>query len=100
MYGYLTKLGFVTGVDYYEQYSFGSYVLDFAFIKSRKPFKGLDIETDGFQWHSTPEQIKKDNYRKYKLMKGGWLIERFGETFTIEEVKDILIKHKIEFPMV
>lgn len=96
MYGYLTELGFVKGVDFYEQYPFGNYVLDFAFIKSRKPFRGIDIETDGILWHSTSKQRQKDGYRTYKLMKAGWLVERFGETFTIQEVKEILSKHSIQ----
>jgi len=93
MYGYLTELGFVAGVDFYEQYPFSSYVLDFAFIRSRKPFHGLDIETDGILWHSSAKQRQRDGYRTYKLMKGGWLVERFGEIFTVDEVKEVLIKH-------
>ena len=93
MYGYLTELGCVSGTDFYEQYPFGSYVLDFAFIQSRKPFHGLDIETDGILWHSSAKQRQKDGYRTYKLMKGGWLVERFGETFTVDEVKEVLVKH-------
>ena len=96
MFGYLTELGFQSGIDYYEQYPFGNYVLDFAFIQSRKPFHGLDIEVDGFKWHSEPQQRKKDGYRTYKLMKSGWLIERFGEQFTLNNVKDILLKHNIK----
>jgi very-short-patch-repair endonuclease len=95
MYGYLTELGFVSGVDYYEQYPFGNYVLDFAFVQSRKPFHGVDIETDGVMWHSDSKQRQRDGYRTYKLMHGGWLVERFGEQFTLEDVKAILDKHKI-----
>jgi very-short-patch-repair endonuclease len=96
MYGYLASLGFVAGVDYYEQYPFGNYVLDFAFIQSRKPFRGVDIETDGEKWHSTPQQRSRDGYRTYKLMKQGWIVERFGEMFSVEDVKNILVKHKIK----
>jgi very-short-patch-repair endonuclease len=96
MYGFLNQLGFVKGVDFYEQYPFGSYVLDFAFIQSRKPFHGVDIETDGLLWHSSEEQKKKDNCRNYKLLKGGWITERFGETFTIEDVAAVLEKHEIK----
>jgi very-short-patch-repair endonuclease len=95
MYGYLTALGLVSGTDFYEQYPFGSYVLDFAFIKSRKPFRGIDIETDGEKWHSSSKQRQRDGYRTYKLMKGGWLVERFGENFTVDEVKAILSKHDL-----
>lgn len=96
MYGFLTKLGFASGVDFYEQYAFGHYILDFAFIKSRNPFRGLDIETDGLEWHSSMEQIRRDNYRTYKLVKGGWQIERFGEQFSLEDVADTLKKHNIK----
>ena len=96
MYGYLTELGYVLNIDYYEQYSFSGFVLDFAFIQSRKPFHGLDLETDGEKWHSSPKQRKRDGYRTYKLMKGGWLVERVGEVFNIEQVKDILDKYNIK----
>jgi very-short-patch-repair endonuclease len=96
MHGYLTVLGFEQNVDYYEQYSYGHYVLDFAFIQSRRPFHGLDIETDGVMFHSSTDQRKRDGYRTYKLMKGGWLVERFGETFSIEDVAAVLEKHGIE----
>jgi very-short-patch-repair endonuclease len=95
MYGYLTELGFVSGVDYYEQYPYGNYVLDFAFIQSRKPFHGIDIETDGLKWHSEPAQRKRDGYRTFKLGKAGWLTERFGETFSIEDVQTVLSKHGV-----
>jgi very-short-patch-repair endonuclease len=96
MFGYLSELGYIPRVDYYEQLPFGNYVLDFAFIQSRKPFHGVDIETDGIMFHSSAEQRKRDNYRTYKLMKGGWLVERFGETFTIQNVEEILTKHGIK----
>jgi very-short-patch-repair endonuclease len=96
MFGYLTKLDFVSGVDYYEQYPYGNYVLDFAFIQSRKPFRGVDIETDGIMWHSTAQQRKRDGYRQYKLHKAGWLTERFGEMFTCEDVAVVLEKHGLK----
>jgi len=96
MYGYLTALGFESGVDYYEQYPFGNYVLDFAFVQSRKPFRGVDIEVDGLLWHSSEQQKRKDNYRTYKLLKGGWITERFGETFSKDDVATVLAKHGIK----
>jgi very-short-patch-repair endonuclease len=95
MFGYLTELGFVKDVDFYEQYPFGNYVLDFAFIQSRKPFRGVDIETDGVKWHSTSKQRQRDGYRQYKLHKAGWLTERFGEQFTVEDVATVLNKHNL-----
>jgi len=96
MYGFLTELGYVKDIDFYEQYPFGSYVLDFAFVQSRKPFHGLDIETDGVMFHSSAKQRQRDGYRTYKLMKGGWLVERFGETFSIGDVATVLGKHDIK----
>ena len=96
MFGYLTELGYEKNVDYYEQYPYGCYVLDFAFIKSRRPFKGVDIETDGLKWHSDEKQKKRDNYRNYKLLKGGWITERFGETFSVEDVATVLKKHDLK----
>lgn len=96
MYGYLVELGYIPKVDFYEQYPFGCYVLDFAFIQSRKPFRGIDIETDGILFHSSEQQRKRDNYRNYKLLKGGWITERFGESFTIEQVETVLDNHGIK----
>lgn len=95
MYGFLVDLGLKKDEDFYEQYPFGNYVLDFAFIKSRRPFRGLDIETDGLRFHSSSEKRRSDGYRTYKLMHSGWLVERFGETFTREDVEAVLKKHGI-----
>jgi very-short-patch-repair endonuclease len=96
MHGYLTELGFEQNIDYFEQYPYSSYLLDFAFIQSRKPFHGVDIETDGFIWHSSSKQRQRDGYRTYRLMKGGWLVERFGEIFSINDVATVLEKHGIK----
>ena len=95
MHGYLSSLGLEQNIDYFEQYPFGCYVLDFAFIKSRRPFRGLDIETDGMRFHSSPEKRRSDGYRTYKLMHSGWLVERFGEVFVLEDVEAVLKKHGI-----
>lgn len=96
MFGYLTDLGYVKDVDFYEQYPVSNYLLDFAFIQSRNPFHGVDIETDGILWHGSSKQRQRDGYRTYKLMKGGWIVERFGEMFNIEDVSLILCKHNIK----
>jgi len=95
MYGYLVELGLEPEFDFYEQHPEHGFILDFAFIKSRKPFRGVDIEVDGVKWHGSAEARQRDGYRTYLLMKCGWLVERFGEQFTIEQVKDVLLKHKI-----
>lgn len=97
MFGYLTELGYVKDYDFYEQYSFGGRVLDFAFIIQRRPvFRGLDLEVDGVPWHSSPDQRKRDGFRTYKLMKAGWMVERFGETFNKDEVQSVLDKYGIK----
>lgn len=90
------ELGFKPKIDFYEQYPFGHYVLDFAFIHSRSPFRGLDIETDGIKWHGTGKQRQRDGYRTYKLMKSGWQVERFGEMFTVDDVAVVLQRHNIK----
>ncbi len=96
MYGYLVELGFIPRIDFYEQYPVCGYVLDFAFEISRKPHRGLDIETDGLPWHSTPKQRQRDGYRTWRLMRKGWEVARFGEQFTIEDVVAVLEKHNIK----
>jgi very-short-patch-repair endonuclease len=96
MFGYLTNLGFESGIDYYEQYPVGSYVLDFAFVQFRRPPRGVDIETDGVMWHSSAKQRQRDGYRTYKLHKAGWITERFGEVFTCEDVAAVLEKHGLK----
>lgn len=96
MYGYLVEMGFTPRIDFCEQHAVCGYVLDFAFIQSRKPFHGLDIEVDGLPWHSTSKQRQRDGFRTYKLMRQGWLVERFGEIFTTEDVAAVLEKHGIK----
>jgi len=95
MYGYLVELGLEPDFDFYEQYPEHGFLLDFAFIKQRKPFRGLDIETDGAKWHGTSEARQRDGYRTYLLMKMGWKVERFGEEFSLDQVKEVLKKHEI-----
>lgn len=95
MYGYLVELGLNPREDFYEQYPYGHYVLDFAIIRSRSPFRGLDIEVDGVKWHSSGKARSRDAYRQYKLHKAGWLTERFGEMFSIDDVKTVLVKHGV-----
>jgi very-short-patch-repair endonuclease len=98
MYGYLIDFGLKPNVDFHEQYPTGGFILDFAFIQSRKPFHGLDIEVDGAKWHNTPKSRQRDGYRTYLLMKSGWIVERFSETFNKSEVEEILKKHGILKP--
>jgi hypothetical protein len=45
----------------------GEYRLDFAY-----PAINLAIEVDGYAWHFTPEQQRRDNERHNRLQSAGW----------------------------
>jgi hypothetical protein len=45
----------------------GEYRLDFA-----DPLIKLAIEVDGYVWHFTPEQVRRDNERRNRLTSDGW----------------------------
>lgn len=77
------------GIGYTEQVSTRSgFVLDFA-IYHDDGFK-IDIETDGRPWHSSPKQRKRDAFRDWILRREGWIVLRFGEDFTRDEVAEKL----------
>lgn len=83
MFHFLTALGH----DFAEQVSTRSgFVIDFAIYVSRKDNWKIAIETDGAQFHSSPEQKKRDRFRDRLLRREGWTVIRFGETFTQDEV--------------
>jgi len=51
-----------------------NYFLDFAiYCASGK----IDVETDGDEWHATPEKAELDNLRDYDLESAGWQSLRF-----------------------
>jgi len=55
----------------------------------------LLVEADGKQWHSSPEDIQRDQERDSKLMSRGWSILRFTEEeikYAIEEVIKKIIR--------
>ena len=60
------------------------YRLDFALL--RKNGK-LDIECDGYSWHSTPAQRAKDGKRDKWLKRRGWTILRFGEQEVVNNLE-------------
>tara|TARA_B100001778_G_scaffold334491_1_gene346146 strand:+ start:35305 stop:37554 length:2250 start_codon:yes stop_codon:yes gene_type:complete len=60
------------------------YLLDFAL-----PDLGLNIEADGEQWHSTPEDKNSDQNRDYKLAEQGWTVIRVSETALNENVEGV-----------
>jgi very-short-patch-repair endonuclease len=45
------------------------YRLDFA-----DPERRLLIEVDGYAWHSTPDQMRRDLRRRNELNRAGWTI--------------------------
>ncbi len=57
----------------------GEYRLDFAY----PPIK-LAIEVDGYVWHCTPEQQRRDNRRRNRLFVAGWHVL----VFTWEDVTE------------
>lgn len=55
-----------------RQYQIGPYYVDFAHLDSR-----VVIEIDGAAYHSTPEQIERDQYRQQFIERQGWTVTRF-----------------------
>ncbi|HLG65562.1 MAG TPA: DUF559 domain-containing protein [Ktedonosporobacter sp.] len=56
-----------------RQHKIGPYYADFAHLESRTV-----IEIDGAAYHSTPEQIERDQYRQQRLESWGWNVIRFS----------------------
>ncbi len=52
----------------------GGYRADFAIINGEK---GILVEVDGHEFHSTPEQKENDAKRDRKLLRLGWVTVRF-----------------------
>jgi very-short-patch-repair endonuclease len=75
---YPTKAGFVLDFALFGQ------VLDGQDI-------AVDLEVDGLLWHSKPRKRRKDGYRTKILKTQGWVVKRFPETFTSEDV-EVFIK--------
>lgn len=57
------------------QYVVGRYRLDFAI-----PHRMIGIEVDGYQYHSSADDIAKDRKRQLELEEDGWRIIRFTAT--------------------
>lgn len=66
------------------QYQIGSFFIDLAFPEIK-----LAIEADGKEYHSSPEQKKRDNYREDRIKSQGWTFERF-EGSLIHRHKDYI----------
>jgi len=61
------------------QYGVGRYRLDFALfvITYDEDIVMIDLECDGKQFHSTPQQIEKDDERNVTLVSEGWIVLRY-----------------------
>lgn len=59
-------------IEFETQKKIGKYRVDFFF-----PQANLIVEADGGEYHSTPEQIERDQKRQAILMKRGCLVLRF-----------------------
>ncbi|HAF95447.1 MAG: hypothetical protein A2X34_02595 [Elusimicrobia bacterium GWC2_51_8] len=82
------------GFNFYREYIImrgrkTRYRLDFALL--RKNGK-LDIECDGYNWHSARAQRVKDAKRDKWLRSHGWTILRFGEHAVVNNLEDCIGK--------
>ncbi|MBA3051474.1 DUF559 domain-containing protein [bacterium] len=70
--------------------------LDFALIGSPKP---IDVECDGYRWHSRKQQRIKDKLRDEELKKLGWKIIRISEEDLLKKPSSVLKKIKKSFSL-
>jgi len=61
------------------------FVVDFAIFKNNRQTK-IAIEVDGLIWHSSTKSKRHDRFKDYKLKQSGWIVIRFDENFTKDEV--------------
>lgn len=54
------------------QHQIGRYSVDFALPKHK-----IAVECDGYEFHSTPDQIKNDRRRQREIERAGWKVIRF-----------------------
>lgn len=71
-----------------------NYCLDFALFCQKGH---IDVECNGDTWHSSKEQIPKDNARDNTLTSHGWAVLRFSTPAIREDMPDCLskVKHTI-----
>jgi very-short-patch-repair endonuclease len=63
------------------------YLMDVAFPQIK-----LDVEADGATFHSSPDQIERDNKRDGLLRQAGWTVIRFKEDEIEEKIGAVLDK--------
>lgn len=91
MYTILSELN----ISFVEQHpTREGFVVDFAIFLNNRQTK-IAIEVDGLIWHSSKQATRKDRFKDYKLRKDGWIVIRFGESFTKEDVYAQLLEMKI-----
>jgi very-short-patch-repair endonuclease len=74
-------------LKYHEQYSVGTYSLDFAF-----PGKKIDLEIDGEQHYVDPRIVEHDKKRTQFLEENGWKIirVRWSEYLKLDDKKEFV----------
>ena len=63
------------GIEPVPQYPEHPFFIDLAFPEIK-----LAIEADGYEFHSSPDQIERDKYRQKRLEQKGWKVIRFTGT--------------------
>ena len=85
---WLQGLGFILGVDFFEQVTlFGKFTVDIFF-----PREKLIVQFDGNYWHSKPKRVKLDISQDAYLQKCGYKVFRVTDTSfkqnNIEEINN------------
>lgn len=90
-------------LNFYPQYKVevdrNSFRLDFAFILREINNQGqtitrkVGVECDGYEFHSTPTQFRKDRERIRKLQEDDWIILQYSGS----EINKINFDYKAEF---
>lgn len=84
----LERRGYRRGIDFGTQFPIRkSFIIDFVF-----PDKKIAIECDGEAWHSSSDQLKRDNFKNYILGKRGWTVLRFRGQEILDNVGECVNK--------
>jgi very-short-patch-repair endonuclease len=62
-------------LEYHMEYPVPPYRLDFAIVGEKVK---LDIECDGQEYHTSPEQVEHDRRRNNALTEQGWIVLRYS----------------------
>jgi very-short-patch-repair endonuclease len=75
------------GLDFLTQVKIGKYRVDFLF-----PFENLVVEADGWEYHSTKDQVKNDFQRDHYLARKGYRVLRFRAVQINRDIETCLDK--------